>query len=61
MDNRPVIDVGSETIQVSYSIGYSSGKPSDESSLRNMLILADNRLYQAKRKGKNEIVGAQSK
>ena len=61
MDNRPVIDVGSETIQVSYSIGYSSGKPSDESSLRNMLILADNRLYQAKRRGKNEIVGAQSK
>ena len=58
MGNRPVIDVGNDTIQVSYSIGYSQGKPNDESTLRNMLILADNRLYQAKRRGKNEIVGA---
>ena len=57
MGNRPVIDVGNDTIQVSYSIGYSHGKPKDESTLRNMLILADNRLYQAKRRGKNEIVG----
>ena len=58
MGNRPVIDVGNDTIQVSYSIGYSQGKPNDESTLRNLLILADNRLYQAKRRGKNEIVGA---
>ena len=58
MENRPVIDVGNDTIQVSYSIGYSHGKPNDESTLRNMLILADNRLYQAKRSGKNAIVGA---
>ncbi|MBQ3703134.1 MAG: diguanylate cyclase [Oscillospiraceae bacterium] len=57
MNNRPSFKNGEEEIHINYSIGYSTGKPDDDSNLRNLFLLADKRLYQAKREGKNMIVG----
>ena len=43
------------------SIGYATGAVADEEELRKMIQLADNYLYQAKRQGKNQVVGAEKK
>ena len=53
MNNRPVI----RDNQINYSVGYAHGAAQDESTLRNLFILADQKMYQAKRSGKNKIVG----
>ena len=53
MNNRPVI----RDNQINYSVGYAHGTAQDESTLRNLFILADQKMYQAKRSGKNKIVG----
>lgn len=43
------------------SIGYATGAVADEEELRKLIQLADNYLYQAKRQGKNQVVGAEKK
>lgn len=43
------------------SIGYATGAVANEEELRKMIQLADNYLYQAKRQGKNQVVGAEKK
>lgn len=46
---------------VTLSIGYAPSTIADEEELRKMIQLADNYLYQAKRQGKNQVVGAEKK
>lgn len=43
------------------SIGYATGAVANEEELRKMIQLVDNYLYQAKRQGKNQVVGAEKK
>ena len=43
------------------SIGYATGAVADEEELRKLIQLADNYLYQAKRQGKNQVIGAEKK
>lgn len=43
------------------SIGYATGAVADEEELRKLIQLADSYLYQAKRQGKNQVVGAEKK
>lgn len=43
------------------SIGYATGVVANEEELRKLIQLADNYLYQAKRQGKNQIVGEKQK
>ena len=49
--------VGDEGVPVCFSGGYVYGVPELSSDLRQMLHHADNRLYEAKRRGKNQISG----
>ncbi len=46
---------------VTLSIGYATGAAANEEELRKMIQLVDNYLYQAKRQGKNQVVGAEKK
>lgn len=43
------------------SIGYATGTIADEEELRKLIQKADNCLYQAKKQGKNQVVGAEKK
>ncbi len=58
MENRPSIEVEGKNVEARYSIGYLTGRSEDARDLRSMLSQADDRLYEAKRRGKNQIVGA---
>ena len=57
MEERPAYMDGDEKKKVGYSIGYVHGKEGEEYSLREMFLIADDRMYLAKGNGKNQIIG----
>lgn len=44
-------------ILTAYSVGYVFGRAQDEHALRSYITTADERMYKAKRSGKNQVVG----
>ena len=56
MANRPWVKEGGRSTQAGYSIGVFRAREGERYSLREMFLLADNRMYHAKGSGKNRIV-----
>ena len=55
--SRPTHQFNGETVQAGYSIGYVHKKLDSNTQLRDLFSIADERMYQSKRGGKNKAVG----
>ena len=54
IERSPLIGVGE---QAACSVGFTRGTVTDENELRSMFSLADKRMYEAKQRGKNIVIG----
>lgn len=57
INSRPFYKINNQKIEASYSIGYVQRSLDDTHALRELFAIADDRMYQAKKTGKNKIVG----
>lgn len=61
VDRRPVVTVGDHRFFVNYSVGYRIAHIETAEDFRDALKIADTNMYEAKRSGKNRIVGTAGK
>ena len=54
----PPLDKSKPDLRVGYSVGYVAGHAMDDHDLRKLFAIADERMYTAKRAGKNQIEGS---
>ena len=54
----PPLDKSKPDICAGYSVGYATGHVADDYDLRRLFTIADERMYTAKRAGKNQIEGS---
>ncbi len=59
LNARPRHKMHGEVVEASYSIGYvhRNANENQDKALRELFAIADERMYQAKRSGKNKVVG----
>ena len=55
--SRPIYKINNKKIEASYSIGYVQRALNDNHALRELFAIADERMYQAKKTGKNKVIG----
>ena len=56
MENRPWVRDGEQNLQIGFSVGVIRAGEGQQYSLRELFLMADNRMYHAKGNGKNRIV-----
>ena len=54
----PPLDKSKPDLRAGYSVGYVAGHAMDDHDLRKLFAIADERMYTAKRAGKNQIEGS---
>ena len=54
----PPLDKSKPDLRAGYSVGYVAGHAMDDHDLRKLFAIADQRMYTAKRAGKNQIEGS---
>ena len=54
----PPLDKSRPDVCAGYSVGYAAGHVADDHDLRRLFTIADERMYSAKRAGKNQIEGS---
>lgn len=61
LNDREILVKKSQTVRISVSIGVSSARESDNYDFEQLQSIADARLYQAKQRGRNQVVGQEEK
>ncbi len=61
INDREILVKKSQTARISVSIGVSSARDSDNYDFEQLQSIADARLYQAKQRGRNQVVGQDEK
>ncbi|WP_370649911.1 cellulose biosynthesis regulator diguanylate cyclase DgcQ [Leclercia sp. G3L] len=61
INDREILVKKSQTARISVSIGVSSARESDNYDFEQLQSIADARLYQAKQRGRNQVVGQDEK